>query len=124
MGEPDTLSGEEVVLLIEALDALLPQREENQRLMTDEERERWAPYWLLRRRLKSAIRMSFYDTAQGLLESELRRERIALADALHTRFEALLRDPAANRRSLRIGFVAAVQELREKRHSTPRPLSE
>jgi hypothetical protein len=73
--------------------------------MTDEESERWGPYWLLRRRLKSSIHMSFYETARGWLESELRRERIALTDALHTRFEALLRDPAANRRSLRIGFM-------------------
>ena len=124
MGEQDTLSGEEVVLLIEAPDALLPQREENQRLMTDEEREQWAPYCLLRRRLKAAVRMSFYDTAYGWLDRELHRERIALTDALHTSLAALLRDPAANRRSVRHGFVAAIQELREKRHSTPRPLSE
>jgi len=57
------------------------------------------------------------------LEAELRRERIALTDALHTRLAALLRDPAANRRSVRNGFVAAIQELREKRHAPPRPLS-
>jgi hypothetical protein len=124
LGDADTLTGEEVVLLIEALDALLPQKEENQRLMTDEERDRWAPYWMLRRRLKSAVQMSFYDSAHGWLENELRRERISLTDALHTRLAALLRDPAANRRSVRHGFVAAIQELREKRHSTRRPLSD
>jgi hypothetical protein len=67
--------------------------------------------------------MSFYDAANGWLEAELRNERIALTDVLHTRLAALLRDPAATRKSIRHGFVAAVQELREKRHSPPRPLS-
>jgi hypothetical protein len=119
----DEFSGADVVMLVEALDALLPQREENQRLLSDAERERWAPYWQLRRRLKAAVRMSFYDTARGWLGGELRRQRIALTDALHTRVAALLRDPAATRRSIRHGFVVAVQELREKRHLPPRPLS-
>ena len=119
----DELSGADVVMLIEALDALLPEREENQRFMSAEDCSRWAPYWQLRRRLKEAIQMSFYDSARGWLDAELRRERIALTDALHARFEALLRDPSANQRSIRHGFVAAVQELREKRHSTLRPLS-
>ena len=110
-------------MLVEKLDALLPQREENQRFLTDAERERWASYWQLRRRLKEAVHMSFYDSASGWLDAELKRERIALTDALHTRLAALLRDPAASRRSVRHGFVAATQELREKRHSPPRPLS-
>ena len=117
------LSGEEIVLLIEALDALIPYSEESQRVMSDEERRRWTSHWQLRRRLKEAIHMSFYDTASGWLDAELRRERIALTDALHTRLAALLRDPNAGRRSVRHGFVAAIQELREKRQSTPRPLS-
>jgi hypothetical protein len=120
----DEFSGADVVMLIEALDALLPQREENQRLLSDAERDRWAPYWQLRRRLKSAVRMSFYDAASGWLDAELSRERVALSDALHTRLASLLRDPAASRKSIRHGFVAAIQELREKRQSTPRPLSE
>ena len=72
---------------------------------------------------KESVRMSFYDSASGWLDTELRRERIALTDAIHTRLAALLRDPSANRRSVRHGFVAAIQELREKRQSTPRPLS-
>jgi hypothetical protein len=67
--------------------------------------------------------MSFYDSARGWLDAELRQERIALTDALHTRLAALLRDPAANRRSVRHGFVVAIQELREKRQLPPRPLS-
>lgn len=67
--------------------------------------------------------MSFYDTAGHWLDDELRRERMALTDALHTRLASLLRDPAATRRSIRHGFVVAIQELREKRHSRPKPLS-
>jgi len=53
----------------------------------------------------------------------LSRERIALSDQLHSTLAELLRDPQANRRSVRQSFVAAMQELREARQSTPRPLS-
>jgi len=53
--------------------------------------------------------MSFYDTAGHWLDDELRRERMALTDALHTRLASLLRDPAATRRSIRHGFVVAIQ---------------
>ena len=121
--DEDGLSGAEMVLLIEALDDLIPFREETAYVESLEVRERWTQYCELRRRLKDAVHMSFYSTANGWLDDELRRERVALTDALHTRLAALIRDPNANRRSVRHGFVAAVQELRERRQSTPRPLS-
>ena len=87
-------------MLIEALDALLPYGEENQRFLTGAERECWALYWQLRSRLKGAVHMSFYDSASGWLDAELRRERIALTDVLNTRLAAVLRNPAANRKSV------------------------
>jgi hypothetical protein len=123
MSDEDGLSGAEIVLLIEALDALIPFGEDTAHTVPWEERERWASYSALRHRLKEAVRMSFYDSARGWLDAELRQERVALTDALHTRLAALLRDPAANRRSVRHGFAVAIQELREKRQSPPRPLS-
>ena len=123
MLEDDGFSGSEVVLLIEALDALIPFGEDTAYTVSPEERQRWARYNALRHRLKESVHMSFYDKAHGWLDSELRRERIALTDALHTRLAALLRDPNANRRSVRHGFAAAIQELRERRQSPPRPLS-
>jgi hypothetical protein len=91
--------------------------------LSREERDRLLSYSGLRRRLKDAVHMSFYSRANGWLNDELSRERIALTDKLHSRLVALLRDPKANRRSVREGFVTAMQELREARQSTPRPLS-
>jgi hypothetical protein len=122
-GERDGLTGEEIVLLIEALDALIPFSEDTAFTASPEERARWAPYSGVRSRLKQAVGMSFYDPARGWLDAELRRERIALTDKLHTRLAELLREEGATRRSLREGFVAAIRDLRETRQSTPRPLS-
>jgi hypothetical protein len=48
---------------------------------------------------------------------------MALTDKLHSRLAELLREPGASRRTVREGFVKAVQELREVRQSKPRPLS-
>jgi hypothetical protein len=119
----EALAGAEIVMLIEALDALIPFQQATAYGEALEVRERWAAHCELRSRLKTAIHMSFYDGASRWLENELRRERIALTDKLHTRLAELLRDPKATRRNVREGFVAAVQELREVRQSTPRPLS-
>jgi hypothetical protein len=80
VSERDDLSGDEIVLHIEALDALIPFREDTAYTTSAEERARWAPYSGLRRRLKEAVRMSFYDTSRGWLDTELQRERTALTD--------------------------------------------
>jgi hypothetical protein len=119
------LDGAEIVMIIEALDALIPFAEDSGcwRQASDEERQRWAPYRELRARLKDAIHMSFYDRAETWLVSELRAERIALTDKLHSRLAELLREPGASRRTVRAGFVKAVQDLRETRQSKPRPLT-
>jgi hypothetical protein len=119
------LGGAEIVMIIEALDALIPFAEDSGywRQASEEERQRWAPYRELRARLKDAIHMSFYDRADTWLASELREERMALTDKLHSRLAELLPEPGATRRTVREGFVRAVQELREVRQSKPRPLS-
>jgi hypothetical protein len=109
VSDEEGLSGAEIVLLIEALDALIPFGEDTAYTVPWEERERWAPYSTLRHRLKEAVRMSFDDGARGWLDTELSRERIALTDKLNALFEALLRDPGAHRRSMRHGFVAAIR---------------
>jgi hypothetical protein len=67
--------------------------------------------------------MGFFESANGWLDRELRAERVALTDNLHSRLAEMLRDPKASRRTIREGFVAAIRELREERQSTPRPLS-
>jgi hypothetical protein len=123
LSENDALSGDEIVLLVEALDKLIPFPEDTAHAEKAEVRFVWMPYTRLRRRLKEAVRMSFYDRARGWLDSELRRERIALTDKLHSRLAELMRDPKATRRTVREGFVAAIRELREERQSPPRPLS-
>jgi hypothetical protein len=121
--ENDALLGDEIVLLFEALDKLIPLPEDTAHAEKAEVRFVWMPYTGLRRRLKEAVRMSFYDRARGWLDAELRRERIALTDKLHSRFSQLLKDPKATRRTVREGFVVAIRELREERQSPPRPLS-
>jgi hypothetical protein len=77
------------------------------------------PYSRARNRLREAV--SFYDSARGWLDAELRRERIDLTDKLHTRLAELMKDPKAIRRTVREGSVATIKELREERQSTPRP---
>jgi hypothetical protein len=119
----ESLTGGEMVLLIEALDVYIGSPEDAVHALSEEKRERLLPYDLLRRRLKEAIHMSFYSRANNWLEDELSRERIALSDKLHSRLAELLSDPRANRRNVREGFAAAMQELREVRQSKPRPLS-
>ena len=117
------LSAPDIIMLVEGLDALIPFREGMGARLSDEELERWEPYRNLRVRLKQAAHMSFYDDARGWLEAELRQERIALTDKLHSRLAACLEEPKATRRTVHEGFVAAIRELREARQSTPRPLS-
>ena len=123
MDSHDGLSGPEIVLLIEALDALIPFREDTAHGYSDQERERWLPYSLLRGRLKDQIHMSFYDAARGWLDAELARERLALSDKLFSSLCELMRVPGATPRSVRDGYTATMRELREVRQSTPRPLS-
>jgi hypothetical protein len=123
MGNHDSISGAEIVLMIEALDSFIGSPEDAMHARSREDRDRLLPYSQLRRRFKDAVHMSFYSRAHGWLEDELSRERIALSDKLHSRLAELLRDPQANRRGVREGFVAAFRELREVRQSTPRPLS-
>ena len=125
MPTDDELDGSEIVMIIEALDALLPFAEDTRlwSQLSPEERERWIPYRVLRGRLKEAVHMSFYDRARSWLDRELREERFALTDKLHSRLLELLREPGASRRTVREGFIRAIQELRETRQSKPRPLS-
>ena len=101
MPTDDDLDGGEVVMIIEALDALLPFAEDTRywSQLSPDERERWMPYRVLRGRLKEAVHMSFYDRARNWLDSELRGERIALTERLHTRLAELLRTPGATRRT-------------------------
>ena len=115
----------EIVMLIEGLDALIKAGEGNDYWLraTGEERERWMPYRQLRARLKEQIHMSFYDNAARWLDSELYRERLELTQNLLGRLNGLLRDERATRRSIREGFIAAINELRETRQSKPKPLS-
>lgn len=124
---PRPLTAEEIVMLIEGLDAVIPISESNSwgswGRPSEEELRRWAPYRALRARLKGVVHMSYYDNARGWLEAELRNERVALSERLHSRLAELLRDPKVNRRTLREGWVATMRELREVRQSIPRPLS-
>jgi hypothetical protein len=117
------LTGPEIVLLIEVLDAIIPFRDDARHVATEVERHRWQAHHLLRSKLKAAVHMSFYDRASGWLEAELARERQALTDKLASRLAELMREPGATRRSVREGFLAFARELRQSRQSTPRPLS-
>lgn len=114
-------------MLIEGLDAIIPfdgNGSWGSPSLSEAERRQWAPYNILRARLKGIVHMSFYDHARGWLDAELARERIAITDKLHSRLAELLREPKATRRSVKQGFVTALRELREVRQSKPRPLSD
>jgi hypothetical protein len=125
-GQPDAqLSGEDVLLLLEALEAFLPSPEAGGEWakLPVEEREHWQPYTALRRRLKNQAGMSFFDRPGRWLEDELRRERNGFGDKLFSRLAELLRDPRATRRRVREGFSAALRELREERQISAAPRS-
>jgi hypothetical protein len=95
VGDETTLSGVEIVMLIEGLAALIPFHEDTAYGHSSEERERWVEYSKLRQRLKQAVCMSFYDVSRGWLDQELRREREALINKLHAILVDLLRPPGA-----------------------------
>ena len=120
----DELTGEEVVLRIEALDALIPFTDQTRHIATANERFEFQSHHLLGAKLKSAIRMSFYDHARGWLDRELIRERRALSDRLFARLVELMKELGATRRSVREGYAATMRELLETRQSRPRPLSD
>ena len=120
------LTGPEIVMLVEALDALLPSQEGRgawSEHMNGSELAHWAPYRQLRSRLKRVVHLSFYDGAAHWLESELREERFAITDKLFSRVCELLGDTKTNRRTVREAYSATSRELREARQSKPRPLS-
>ena len=118
----DRLTGEELLLIPNALEAFLPALEDGGHWskFTLEEVQRWEPCAMLRRSLKTQIGMSFFDRPGRRLKLELHRERIAFGDKLFGRLCDLLKDPKASRRNIREGFGAAYQ-LREDRQSEPRP---
>ena len=121
--ESDRLSGPEIVLLIEALDAMIPFTEETRYLSSKVDRHTWRDQDALRQKLKQAVGMSFYDHAKGWLDGELRREREAVTERLFSRLSELMHEPGATRRTVREGFVAMVREVKETRQSNIRPLS-
>ena len=121
--EDTTLSGPEIVLLIEALDAVIPFPENLRHTATEVDRYVWQEHHNLRRKLKASVGMSFYDRSKGWLDEELRRERNATAEHLFTALGELLRQPGATRRSVKAGFGAAVKQIYEARQSRPKPLS-
>jgi hypothetical protein len=121
--EANELSAPEAVLIIELLDAVIPFTEESRYLASENDRFAWHAHDALRRKLKAAIGMSFFDRAKGWLDSELRREREAATAKLFTRLAELMREPNATRRSVREGFVATVREMKERRQSPTKPLS-
>ncbi len=104
---PD-LSGPEIVLLLEALDSLIPGVEGTGLWIsaTEDERQRWEPYRILRRKLQVAVGMAYHASARGWLKENLRLERDATLQLLHSRLWKLLAQPTMTRSALRAGIVS------------------
>ena len=122
--EAEGLSGPEIVMLIEGMDALTKAGEGNDywRRASQADRERWMPHRQLRAKLKGQVHMSFYDYAARWLDSELYRERLELTQNLLGRLNGLLRDERQHGVALEKA-IAAINELRETHQSKPKPLS-
>jgi hypothetical protein len=118
----EDLTGDDLLLLIEALDAFMPPHGSlsvawgSSPPWTDEQMARYGPFALLRYRLAQAVGMGFYDTGRTFLDAALRDERYALTDALHGRMTTLLKDAALRRGEFRAGMIRAFQELRDVRY--------
>src|SRR5262245_44150263 len=109
----DDLTGEEIVMLIEALDAMLGPEDAGLPGRAQELPVDLQPFWGLRRRLKEAVRVSFYDTGRGWLAAELSREREATGEKLLNKLYELLADPKATRKSIKLDFGRYSREMRD-----------
>ncbi len=111
---PD-LAGPEIVLLLEALDSLIPGVEGTGLWMsvTEAERQRWEPYRILRRRLQEAVGMAYHANARGWLAEKMRLQRDATLRLLHGRLWELLAEPKMTRSALKAGMVSYMRELKD-----------
>ena len=128
---PDDLTGDEILLLVEALDAFMPPRGTESPAWgqsppwTAEQKARYEPFATLRYRLAHAAGMGFYDKGRTFLDTALEHERVALTEALHSRLVKLLTHDGLTRRQLREGMIAAFRELRDVRYyEVKMPLAE
>lgn len=116
-----SLSGADLLLLVEALDAFIPPQGSGSIAWgssppwTEEQRQRFEPFALLRYRLAEAVGMGFFDTGRTFLDNALREERQALIQAVRVRLSALLEQEGLTRRQLRDGMIPAYRELVEHR---------
>ena len=115
MPEEQRLSPEEIVMLIEALDELIPFSHHGSAWSGVDDPARWQPYRDLRARLKSAVGMGFHERGRSWLDHHLYKEREAtLQNMLKVLFPALA-DPAMDRPKLKTLISEAFRKLKWER---------
>ena len=104
-----TLSGDDYVLLMEALDAYITAGRDP----APSERYDYYDFKVLRAKLADGVGMNADDNARHWLSSILRLEREAFTAALTGKMFRLLEDRLLTRRTLRNEMVRAMQECRD-----------
>jgi hypothetical protein len=109
MTESAGLTGDDVVLIIEALDAFIAAG----RNPAAHERQDYYDFKVLRSKLADGVGMNDNDSARYWLQSVLRIERDGFTAALTAKMFELLEDQGLTRRSLRENLVRAMQDCRD-----------
>jgi hypothetical protein len=110
VAENNQLTGDDVLMVIEALEAFAPLRKAGEPWPD----EKWWPYLELRERLRDALDMYLFDDVKNWCSMQQRNEREAVLDEVHRRLTKLLEEPGLTRRSLRDGMRLALQRTRER----------
>jgi hypothetical protein len=110
VAENNQLTGDEVLMLVEALEAFAPLRKAGDPWPD----EKWWPYLELRERLRDALGMHLFDDVKTWCGIQQRNEREAVLDEVHRRLTKLLEEPGLTRRTLRDGMRLALREIKER----------
>jgi hypothetical protein len=105
----DLTTEDDIVLIIEALDAYIRAGREPAAW----ERQDYYEFRVLRAKLAEGVGMCSDDDARNWLERVLKIEREAFAAALTSKMFDLLKNPSLTRRTLREGLVNAMGHCRE-----------
>jgi hypothetical protein len=109
--EQHQLTGEEVLKLVEALEAFAPLRKAGDPWPD----EKWWPYLEPR----DALGMYLFDDVKNWCSMQQRNERETVLDEVHRRLTKLLEEPGLPRRSLRDGMRLALQRIRRGSGTPP-----
>jgi hypothetical protein len=110
VAENNQLTGNDVLLLVEALEAFVPLRKAGDPWPD----EKWWPYLELRDRLRDALGMHLFDDVKTWCGIQQSNEREAVLDEVHRRLTKPLEEPGLTKRTLRDGMRMALREIKER----------